>query len=238
MDLRAAPRILTPVLGAACWIQLALVPLLARRASALPWLLAALPLAALGAGVRDSSHRPERAMLLYAGAFPLGLAACAVAAAGPSPARYDAPGQAVVAATVAAFLASSAWWWSGTRERVPAVVVASAVSEVGPAPAPPLRVVGVAALVAVALTLAVVAPLGVSRAASLHVSRGGAALLRGRLALVSAGGLGLAVLWTFVAGGALLRRAPMPSRSGARAWFYLCAATVAFAMRYWLDHAR
>lgn len=238
MDLRDAPRFLTPVLGAACWIQLALVPLLSRRAPALPWLLAALSLGLLGAGARESARRPERSLLLYAGGFPLSLAACAVAAAGAHPARYDAPGQAVVAATVAAFLAASAWGWSGSRERVASVVVASAVSEVGPSPPPPLRGVGLVALIAVALTLAVVAPLGVSRAASLHFTRGGAALLRGRIALVAAGGLSLAVLWTFVAGGALLRRAPAPARSGARAWFYLCAATVAFAMRYWLDHAR
>ncbi|MDB4932862.1 MAG: hypothetical protein JWM10_5346, partial [Myxococcaceae bacterium] len=40
MDPRAAPRILTPVLGAACWLQLALVPLLARRAPWFAWALA------------------------------------------------------------------------------------------------------------------------------------------------------------------------------------------------------
>lgn len=234
MDPRAAHRIVTPVLGLACWTQLALVPLLARRATLAPWLLAALPLAALVAGARESGRHPARALALYAGAFPLTLAA---GAAGGAAARYDAPGQAVVAATVAAFMASAASGWSAARERVPAAVVASGVSEVGPTPAPALRGVGLAALVAVALTLAVVAPLGVSRAAALHL-RGGAALLRGRLALVTAGGLALAVVWTFVAGGALLRRAPAPARSGARAWFYLCAATVAFAMRYWLDHAR
>ena len=82
MDPRAAPRILTPVLGVACWIQLALVPLLTRRASIIPWLLAAVPLAALGAGLHASVARPARALLLYAGAFPVCLAACAVVAAG------------------------------------------------------------------------------------------------------------------------------------------------------------
>jgi hypothetical protein len=236
VDPRAAPRILTPVLGLACWTQLALVPLLGGRAALAAWLLSALPLAALGAGAREAAARPTRSLLLYGGVFPVALAATAVAAGG-SATRYDAPGQAVVAATMAAFMAAAAAGWSGARERVPAAVVASGVSEVGPAPAPALRGVGLAALVAVALTLAVVAPLGVSRAAALHL-RGGAALFRGRLALVTAGGLALAIVWTFVAGGALLRRAPAPARSGARAWFYLCAATVAFAMRYWLDHAR
>jgi hypothetical protein len=236
VDLRAAPRFLTPVLGLACWVQLALVPLLGRRAAAAPWLLAALPLAALGLGARESAARPGRALALYALAFPVCLAAAA--AAGGTAARYDAPGQVVVTGTVAAFFGATAWAWSAARERVPAVVVASAVSESGAAPGPPMRAVGLVALVAVALTLSVVAPLGVSRAASLHPGLGGAALLRGRLALVTAGGLSLAVLWTFVVGGGLLRRAPAPPRSGARAWFYLCAATVAFAMRYWLDHAR
>lgn len=234
MDPRFAPRILTPVLGVACWIQLALIPLLTRHASVVSCLLAVPPLAALGGGFHASTDRPARALLLYAGAFPMGLAACAVAVAAT---RYDAPGQAVVVATMAAFMAAAAWSWSGARERVATVVVASTVSEVGPVPAPPLRSVGLVALIAVALTLAVVAPLGVSRAATLRLG-GGAALLRGRLALVTAGGLSLAVLWTFVAGGALLRRVVAPARSGARAWFYLCAATVAFAMRYWLDHAR
>lgn len=238
MDPRVAPRILTPVLGAACWIQLALVPLLARRPAVAPWLLAAVPLALLAVGVRESGARPARALLLYAGAFPMSLAACSAAAAGAASARYDAPGQAVVAATVTAFLAAAAWGWAGARDRVAAVTVAGTVSEVGAVAAPPLRALALAALVAVALALAIVAPLGVSRAASTHFSPGGAALLRGRLALVTAGGLSLAVLWTFVSGGALLRRAPTPARSGTRAWFYLCAATVAFAMRYWLDHAR
>jgi hypothetical protein len=238
VDPRAAPRILTPVLGAACWIQLALVPLLTRRAPWFAWALAPAGLAALAAGARDAAARPPRALALYGVAFPVALAASAVAAVGASTARYDAPGQAVVAATVTAYLAAAAWSWSGARERVGAAVVATGVSEAAPAPAPPLRVAALVALVGVAVALAVAAPLGVSRAAGLPFGRGGAALVRGRLALVSAGALSLAALWTFVAGGALLRRAPSPPRSGARAWFYLCAATVAFAMRYWLDHAR
>lgn len=237
MDLRAAPRLVTPVLGLACWTQLALAPLLARRPSAAGALAAALALAALALGVRQSGPRPDRALLAYAGAFPLLLGAGAALTAGASPARYDAPGQVVVAVTVAAFLGSAAWSWAAQRERVPAVAIAAGVPETG-GPAPPLRAVGVAVLVAVALALAVVAPLSVSASAAAHGARAGSTLLRGRLALVTTGGLCLAATWTFLAGGALLRRAPAVPRSGARAWFYLCAATVAFAMRYWLDHAR
>ncbi len=237
MDLRAAPRIITPVLGAACWTQLALAPLLARRPNVGGVAAAVLALAALAFGLRTSEAQPPRALLAYAGAFPLLLGVGAVLAAGASPARYDAPGQLVVAVTVVAFLSAVAWSWSARRERVPAMVIASTVPA-ATTPAPPLRLVGVVALVTVAALLAVVAPLGVSRAAAFHGARAGAGLLRGRLALVTAGGLTLAIVWTFLAGGALLRRGPVVPRSGARAWFYLCAATVAFAMRYWLDHSR
>lgn len=237
MDLRAAPRIVTPVLGAACWTQLALAPLLARRPTAGGVVATLLPLAALGLGARTAASHPERALLAYAGAFPLLLGAGAALTAGAAPARYDAPGQVVVAVTVVAYLAAVAWSWSSRRERVPAMVIATNVPPSG-APAPPLRLVATAVLVAVAVVLAVAAPLGVSRAAALHGARAGATLMRGRLALVAAGGLCLSVLWTFLAGGSLLRRGPVVARSGARAWFYLCAATVAFAMRYWLDHSR
>ena len=67
---------------------------------------------------------------------------------------------------------------------------------------------------------------------------GGDTLLRGRLALVSAGGLGLAVALTLSAGSGLLRRAPPRPRSPARALWLLAGGFAAAAMRLWLDRAR
>ncbi len=235
MDLRTLPLFVTPALGASCWVQLAALPVVAGRAGPVSAVCA---VAALGALVPPllSTTSPARAALSSGVLFPLALAASAATAQG-SGLRIDAPGQAVVALTTAAYLGAVAVQWSASRPRLAVSSVGHDVRELGTPAPPPLRGLAMAVLVGVAACLCLVAPLAVVASAgqSAHAVGG---VLRGRAALVVAGGLALSMAWILVGGAALLRKGPAVPRSASRAWFYLCAAAVAFVMRVWLDHAR
>ena len=234
MNVRSLPRLLAPALGLSCWVQLAALPLASSRGSAWSVGAAAIALGALGLS-NLPSVAPGRALLASVVVFPAALALFAIGGAGLV-ARYDAPGQVVVAATMMAFMASAAHRWSADRARVGTILVASDVRESSGSTAPRMRGVAWVALVGVALFLSIVAPIAIGGASTR--GHAGGALLRGRLSLVVAGALLLTCGWVLLGGGALLRKGPITQRSATRAWFYLCAAAVAFAMRWWLDHAR
>ncbi|MBI5513883.1 MAG: hypothetical protein HY909_08955, partial [Deltaproteobacteria bacterium] len=66
----------------------------------------------------------------------------------------------------------------------------------------------------------------------------GEVLTRGRGAVVSVGGLALALALTLSAGAALVRASPRRPRQASRAVTYALWAGAAWVMRYWLDNAR
>lgn len=233
------------VFGAATWTQLALFPALARPSTAAlaSTLVPLLALAAMSRGALSaeaSAPQPLRRQTLAAsaGAFPLGLALAALGAGRHGVTRFDLSAQLMAALTTAAFAASVAAWWSATAPRHATVSLGALESATAPTSSPPLAGAARLLMLAHGLVLAVVAPAWLGTTARAAFGPGGDTLLRGRLALVSAGGLGLAVALTLSAGSGLLRRAPPRPRSPARALWLLAGGFAAAAMRLWLDRAR
>ena len=117
---------------------------------------------------------------------------------------------------------------------------AGAVEDRAPRTGPPLRRLALGVTAFCALFVAVIAPslLTAREPVSLAERMAGEGLLRGRNALVSAGGLVLALALILNGGNALGRAtAPRPRRLS-RVGAYLVWAAAAAMMRYWFDHAR
>ncbi len=238
------------VMGAAAWTQLSLLPALARPspsalASTLP-ALAALGLTALWAQRGDDpAHLPRRRWALMAGAagFPLamGLSALWVGQLGLT--RFDLGAQLLGTLTALGFAASVAAWWSGSAPRHATLLTAARVDPPAAPPrlaaaAPPLADAARALVALTAFGLAVVAPGWILAGARTLPSPSGEYLLRGRQALVTAGGLGLAVAFTLSVGAGLLRRGPPRAYNPRRALWLLAGGFAAVSMRLWLDRAR
>lgn len=228
-------------LGLATWAQLALVPLLLRRAGAWSVVTAAASLAALAAAAQLSRAPARRSLALglAAGVFPCALGVGALAMAlGPLP-RFDLAARALAALTGLAYLAAVSVAWRGAAP--------AAAYDVVPLDAPPPRrdapawkPAALVALAVVGASVAVLMPAALTaRGPSTLAERlGGDALARGRAGLVTAGGLALALVITLGAGGALLRRAPPRRANPARAGMLLLWAGVLALIRYWIDHSR
>lgn len=226
------------VLGLAAWAQLALAPLVAGGADVLSLLSAALSLAALLGAAALARSSPPRATALGLAAYPASLGLCAFFAGRHAVPRFDAPSRALAAFTALGYLAGAALWYRAHLVRVPVVTVLA--DDRPRVPGPALRAPALAALVAVAVSVAVAAPawLGAREPSTVAERVGGEALLRGRAALVAAAGLLIALALVLQGGSGLLRATAVRPRAPSRALAYALWALCAFAMRRWLDQAK
>lgn len=224
--------------GAAAWAQLALVPLVVGRADMTSVIAAMGAPVILALAARDASTRPRRALALAAGGFPAALGVAGVVfGLHPLP-RFDAPSRVIAALTLAAYLALVARW-HGLATPARAVTLTpldapSAATSPTPRWQRPARVM----VVAWAVMAAVVLPALLGSRAAFDLAGDPEPVRRGRVALVTAGGLAAAVAMTLGGAAALLRGAPARPRLASRAMAYLVWAALAFAMRSWLDRAR
>lgn len=226
------------VLGLAAWAQLALAPVVAGGADALSALATAASLGVLVTAAALARTSPPRATAVALAGYPAALGVAAFFAGRHAVPRFDAPSRVLAALTATAYLATAALWYRSHLARVP---VSTVLADDRPrALAPALRRPALAAIAAVAITLAVVAPawLGAREPTSVAERIAGESLVRGRGALVAAAGALLALAVVLQGGAGLLKAAPAKQRTTSRAVAYVLWAVCAVAMRRWLDHAR
>ncbi len=236
--LSTRPGLFALVLGAAVWGQLALVPIVVQAPDVLSILGAVLALGVLIAAVVRSNVAPAQTMFLGLGVFPVALGLAAFLAGRQRLPNFDAPSRVIAALTVLAFALGLVVW---NRSLAPRVRLTHAsVEDRAPRTGPPLRRLALGVTAFCALFVAVIAPslLTAREPVTLAERMAGEGLLRGRNALVSAGGLVLALALILNGGNALGRAtAPRPRRLS-RVGAYLVWAAAAAMMRYWFDHAR
>lgn len=226
------------VLGLAAWAQLALAPVVAGGADALSALATAASLGVLVTAAALARNAPLRATALALAGYPAALGVAAFFAGRHAVPRFDAPSRVLAALTATAYLVSAALWY---RSHLVMVPVSTVLADDRPrAPGPALRRPALAALAAVAVTVAVVAPawLGAREPSTVAERIAGESLVRGRGALVTAAGTLLALTVVLQSGAGLVKAAPPKPRATSRAVAYVLWAVCAMAMRRWLDHAR
>lgn len=192
----------------------------------------------LALAARDASSRPRRALALAAGGFPAALVSRrGVRAARPLP-RFDAPSRVIAALALAAYLALVARWGARATPARDVTLTPLDAPSSATSPTPRWQRPARAMIVAWAVIAAVVLPALLGARAAADLAGDPEPVRRGRVALVTAGGLAAAVAMTLGGGAALLRGAPGRPRLASRAMAYLVWAALAFAMRSWLDRAR
>lgn len=227
------------IVGVACWAQLGLAPAVAQRPT---FTAAAVALGALFALLAGASGFPRRAppptLLATAGFFGLCGFEAALLGASPVP-RLDAPARVLAAISAVAYIALVARAVSARAPGLPGSLTLLpdvAARDGGPG----LRNFAMVCVAIVVFGCAVLAPARLGSVALFAggTGRGAEALLRGRAAMTSAGGVALGIMVAITAGSSVLRGvAPRPRRAS-RALTYGVWAGVAWAMRFWLDRAR
>ncbi len=199
------------IAAGALWAQLVLLPTMAVSGRDAVDLLAVgigiLALAVPVAGVIAAEKRPRLATAAVVAGFPIALGLFGLASLRQPRTRFDAPARLIASATAVAFAIAAIAWARSLTPTFP-VTIAPMEPVTKRAPAPRLQREAFWLVTAMAAFLAVVAPVIVtSRPALTRVERvGGEPLVRARDAIVSAGGLALALLVILGAGTSLLRR--------------------------------
>ncbi len=219
-------------LGAAVWVQLAMLPTWAHRGGAASWVLTAAAIGALGLSAWAALRDSRRAAVLAAGVFPALIGLSALCLGRTSATGSDPLSRVLGGMTAALYMATVAAWDRSTRETVPASILSLASSGERRRASPPLRRVVLAVLAAMGFGIGVVAPAVI---VSPSVTAG---LRASRSALVLAGSLALAIAILLTAGNGLLRATAPRERSASRAFWLMAGAASGVLLWRWLSRER